>query len=447
MTPIPPFEFGTDGLRGRAGHPPMDPATLRGVGSALGVLLQRSGREQKRVLFGNDGRDSAGWILEALAQGLGAAEVACSDLGLCTTPALARLVKSEHYDAGVMVSASHNPAEDNGIKIFAATGEKLDPADEAELARLAIALTPEQVRTPRIRGRLELLRRYEEQLAAAFPDLDLTGRTVCIDAANGGGAELAPRVLRSFGATVVEVACSPDGTNINAACGALHPEGLSAAVRSHGACLGIALDGDGDRGIFVDDSGVVRDGDDVLALFGRAWSAAGRLPKQKVAATVMSNLGLHRALAACGVTVHTTAVGDRNVFLAMREHGLALGGEQSGHVLFAEHNLVGDGLYTGLRILAELGQGSAATAFAGLRRYPQALRSVPVREKLDLASIPSIAAAIAAAERELAGDGRLLVRYSGTEPKCRVMVEAADQTTTDRLCASVATAVADALGR
>jgi phosphoglucosamine mutase len=447
MTALPPLEFGTDGLRGRAGQPPMDPASLRGVGAALGVVLQRSGRDQKRVLLGNDGRDSAGWILEVLAQGLSAAEVACNDLGLCTTPALARLVRSEHFEAGVMISASHNPATDNGIKIFASSGEKLEPTDEAELARLAVALAPEQLRTPRIRGRSELLRRYEEQLAAAFPELDLTGQTVCLDAANGGGSELAGRVLRGFGAEVVEVACNPDGTNINDGCGALHPEALAAAVREHGARLGIALDGDGDRGIFVDEAGTVRDGDDVLALFGRSLHRAGRLPHQTVAATVMSNLGLHRALGSLGVAVHTTAVGDRNVFVAMRERGLALGGEQSGHVLFADHDLVGDGLYTGLRILAELRGGSAAAAFAGLHRYPQALQSVPVRDKPDLAGIPTVAAAIAAAERELAGDGRLLVRYSGTEPKCRVMVEAADAATTTRLCQSVAAAVQAALGR
>lgn len=447
MTSPAPLEFGTDGLRGRAGQPPLDPHTLRGVGAALGVLLQRAGREQKRVLLGNDGRESAGWILEALAQGLGAAEVACSDLGLCTTPALARLVRSERFDAGVMISASHNPATDNGIKVFAGNGEKLEPSDEQELARLATALAPEQVRAPRIRSRTELLRRYEEQLAAAFPELDLTGQTVCVDAANGGGSELAGRVLRGFGATVVEIACAPDGGNINDRCGALHPESLVTAVREHGARLGIALDGDGDRGIFVDDAGTVRDGDDVLALFGRLLHQTGRLPHHTVAATVMSNLGLHRALAKVGVAVHGTAVGDRNVFLAMRERGLALGGEQSGHILFADHDLVGDGLYTGLRILAELRGGSAAAAFAGLQRYPQALRSVPVRAKPDLGSVPEIAAAIAAAERELQGDGRLLVRYSGTEPKCRVMVEAADAATTERICTAVVAAVQAAIGR
>jgi phosphoglucosamine mutase len=443
---IEPPRFGTDGLRGRAGDPPMDPETLRRVGCALGVLLQRGGEAQKRVLVGNDGRESAPWILEALAQGLCAAEVAVGDVGLCTTPALAFLCRSQPVDAAIMISASHNPALDNGVKIFVGDGSKQSADDEEELSRLAVALRPAILRVPRTRDRSDLLASYEQRFGEAFPALDLAGRTVCIDAANGGGSQLGPRILRAFGATVIEVACEPDGFNINDGCGALHPEGLAAAVRAHGACLGIALDGDGDRGMFVDELGGVRDGDDVLALFGRRLHAAGALRGDRVVATVMSNLGLHRALRTAGVGVHVTPVGDRNVFQAMREHGLVLGGEQSGHVLFADHDLIGDGLYTGVRLLATVGDEPMSRAFAGFTRFPQRLVNVEVTQKPPLDGVPAIAAKAAAVERELGQDGRLVLRYSGTEPKCRVMVEAPTVDQCERLCRELADVIARELG-
>ncbi len=448
MSTIEPPKFGTDGLRGRAGEVPMEPETLRRVGAALGVLLQRSGTEQKRILIGNDGRESATWILEALAQGLGAAEVSISDIGLCTTPALAYLTRTQPFDAGIMVSASHNPAQDNGVKIFATDGTKLRDEDEAEISSLAVELRPAVVRSPRTKDRSDLLGKYEDYLAQHFVDLNLEGRKVCIDAANGGGSQLAPRILRAFGAEVIEVACEPDGFNINDNCGALHPEQLAAAVREHGACLGICLDGDGDRGIFTDELGAVRDGDDAMCLFGLELQRQGRLPGATVIATVMSNLGLHKTLGHAGVKVHVTPVGDRNVFQAMRELGSAVGGEQSGHILFADHHLIGDGLYTALRLLAlssasELGM---AKAFAAFHRFPQQLISVPVARKPNLDSVPAIAAKAAEVERLLGNDGRLLLRYSGTESKCRVMIEAADAALTARLCRELADLVAAELG-
>ena len=446
MTSIEPPQFGTDGLRGRAGDAPIEPETLRRVGSALGVLLQRGGSAQKRVLVGNDGRESAPWILEAIAQGLAAAEVAVGDVGLCTTPALAFLARTQPFDAAIMISASHNPASDNGVKIFGHDGAKLRDEDERELAALAVELRPAEPRTPRTRDRSDLLTLYESAFAERFPELDLTGRTVCVDAANGGGSELAPRILRAFGAEVVEVACEPDGFNVNDGCGALHPEALAAAVRAHGAHFGICLDGDGDRGIFADEHGALRDGDDVLAFFGRTLHADGRLPRGEVVATVMSNLGLHRTLREHGVAVHVTPVGDRNVFLAMRARGAAVGGEQSGHVLFAEHDLIGDGLYTGIRLLAAIGTGSVATAFPAFVRFPQQLVNVPVARKPRLEDVPAIAAKAAEIERALGQDGRLLLRYSGTEPKCRVMVEAADAAACERFCRELAEVVARELG-
>ena len=446
MSTIQPPQFGTDGLRGRAGDAPMDPETLRRVGAALGVVLQKGGGDRQRVLVGNDGRESAPWILDSLVQGLMAAEVSVTDLGLCTTPALALLTRHQPFAAGIMISASHNPSHDNGIKIFAGDGTKLGGDDEAEIARLAVELRPKQPGQPRLRRAEDLLLRYDELLAAHFPDLDLTGRKICVDAANGGGAELAPRVLRAFGADVVEIGCEPDGFNINDGVGALHPEALAAAVREHGAFFGISLDGDGDRGIFVDETGAIRDGDAVLALFGRRLQARGELPGGTVVATVMSNLGLHKALRAAGVRVEVTPVGDRNVFVRMKELGSAIGGEQSGHVLFRDHDLVGDGLYTGLRLCAEVVDEPLSAAFAGFERFPQRLVNVAVRDKPDLTTVPPIARKVAEIERALGADGRLLLRYSGTEPKCRVMVEARDEALCDRLCRELADVVSAELG-
>lgn len=449
MTDIEPLRFGTDGLRSRAGDPPMDPESLRRVGAALGVVLQRSGDEQKRVIVGDDGRDSAPWILEALAQGLAAAEVAITDVGLCTTPALAFLTRTRpEFDAGIMISASHNPSHDNGIKIFAKDGSKLGDDVERELEELALQLRPAEARTPRIKPGKELLLGYDERFAEQFADLDLSGRKVGVDAANGGGAELAPRILRALGADVVEIACEPDGFNINDGVGALHPETMARAVQEHGLDLGICLDGDGDRGIFVDERGTVRDGDDVMCLFGLQLQSIGKLPGSLVTATVMSNLGLHKALGKAGVEVDVTPVGDRNVWLAMKERGAAIGGEQSGHILFADNELVGDGLYTAIRLL-DLPAGrqhGLASCFAAFQRFPQKLVNVPVLRKPDLDTVPAVAAKAREIEAELGSDGRLLLRYSGTEPKCRVMIEAADEALTNRLCDELAAVVAAELG-
>lgn len=447
MSTFEPVAFGTDGLRGRAGEPPVDPETLRRVGAALGVLLMREGDGgQRRVLIGNDGRESASWILDCLVQGLMGADVSAQDVGLVTTPALALLTKHEPYSAGIMISASHNPAHDNGIKIFDGDGQKLSDEDEAEIALLANELRPESPGEPRIKSVTDLTLRYEELLGQRFPDLDLTGKKVCIDAANGGGAIIGPRMLRTFGAEVVEVGCESDGFNINEGVGALHPDNLAKVVVENGADFGICLDGDGDRGIFVDEKGQVQDGDAVLTLFGARMLASGTLPENTIAATVMSNLGMHHALRASNVKVHTTPVGDRHVVAAMKEHGFALGGEQSGHTLFTDHELVGDGLYTGLRILAEAGDQPMSAAFAAFSRFPQKLVNVAVRDKPDLSTVPAIAAKQKEIEEVLGENGRLLLRYSGTEPKCRVMVEASDGELCNRLCDELAALIKAELG-
>ncbi|MFT4516105.1 MAG: phosphoglucosamine mutase, partial [Planctomycetota bacterium] len=352
----------------------------------------------------------------------------------------------EPYSAGIMISASHNPGHDNGIKIFAGDGAKLSDDAEAEIAMLANELRPNAPSEPRIKSVAKLALRYEELLGDRFPNLDLTGRKICIDAANGAGAIIGPRMLRTFGAEVIEVGCESDGFNINEGVGALHPEHLAEIVKQNGACFGICLDGDGDRGIFVDENGQIHDGDAVLTFFGARMLAAGTLPGNTVAATVMSNLGMHHALKDAGVAVHVTPVGDRHVVAAMREHGFSVGGEQSGHTLFTDHELVGDGLYTGLRLLAEVGDARMSEALGAFKRFPQKLINVPVRDKPDLSTIPVIAAKQKEVDELLGDTGRLLLRYSGTESLCRVMIEAQDRELCERLCDEFAELIKAELG-
>jgi phosphoglucosamine mutase len=439
--------FGTDGIRGRAGEPPLDSDTIRRVAAAIGVWLQGAHAGPARVLAGHDGRASATWIRDALAAGLAAADVALVDAGLLTTPALAFLTRSRRFAAGVMISASHNPAEDNGIKVFDHNGDKLDEASERELEALARALEPPVRRTPRIKPGAELPAHYADHLASRFRALDLSGRRIVVDAANGGGSRLFPELLRRFGADVVPFACAPDGSNINAGVGAVHPQAVVPIVQAERACLGICLDGDGDRSIFVDERGDVHDGDEVLALLAPHLHAAGRLPRATVVATEMSNMGLEEALAARHIALVRTRVGDKYVAEAMREGGFRLGGEQSGHILLHDGDrLVGDALLTSLTVLSLPAAGAGfASAFGHFRRWPQLLHNVAVTRKPDLAGLPAVQQAKAAAERLLGAGGRVLLRYSGTEPKCRIMVEGRDAATVQRSVESIAAAVREAL--
>lgn len=428
-----PFQapaFGTDGLRGAVGSPPMDPETIRRVGAALGIWLQRQGPERKRIIIGNDGRDSSLWILECLAQGLWVTETSVVDVDLCTTPALAFLARSENFVGGVMISASHNPASDNGIKIFNDTGGKLSDEAESEIAELTDKLDFEVSTNTGIKDGRELLGKYGEYLANRFDSLDLDGATIVVDAANGGGSNLAPEILRGFGADLVTHGCEPDGQNINAGVGALHPQNIVAAVRGSGAVMGICLDGDGDRGIYVDDCGQVRNGDDVLASLAPQFKASGRLPGDTVVATVMSNLGLRRQLESEGIQLEMTPVGDRSVTERMQAGGFALGGEQSGHVIIAEDGpWGGDGLAIALELLSIPGvlEKGASSAFRSFDQYPQTLINIEVASKPELETIPGLEAMRLEVEAQLAGDGRVFLRYSGTENLCRVLVEGPDE--------------------
>lgn len=419
--------FGTDGMRGRAGEEPLTVATVERLGRLLGVRLGGLGNT---VLVGHDGRESGEPLAAALVKGLNAAGVDADILGLAPTPAVMYLTGAGGYAAGVVVSASHNPAADNGVKLLGSDGTKL--ADDAELALETALLAgdepPESAVTGKPRRVQNLAADYLAWLRSeAFPELELRGWRVALDCANGAWSRLAPRVLHAFGAETVVIHDHPDGRNINEDCGALHPEAVAAAVAEHRCDLGLCVDGDGDRGILVDANGRVLDGDALLAGLGTHLMERGELPGASVVATVMSNLGLEQWLARCGASLHRVPVGDRPVAAALRAHGWSLGGEKSGHLLYGEeHGCRGDGVYTFLKVAQALvREGKTAADFAsGYADLPQRLLNLPVRERRPLAGLPRLQREVARLEEEMGPHGRTVVRFSGTEAKLRLMVEA-----------------------
>ncbi|MFZ5788064.1 MAG: phosphoglucosamine mutase [Acidobacteriota bacterium] len=422
--------FGTDGMRGLAFEPPLDRGTVMRLGSVLAAHLTAAGRPA-RVLLAGDTRISTPHLASWLGGAFAAAGGEVEWVGVLPTPAVSHLVRSlRGYGAGVVVSASHNPAPDNGIKLVGPEGMKWPVAEEMVLeARLEArpevpACEPMSAPSRNMDAEyLEVLRRTLE------PDC-LTGLRVVVDAANGAGSTLAARLLGELGAVVTEIHGEPDGVNINDGCGALHPEELAAEVVRRGADAGVALDGDADRAVLVDAGGRVLDGDNVLLAWGRHLAAAGSLPGRTIVATVMSNLGLSVALDRDGIRVVQCPVGDREVWESMGREGAVLGGEQSGHVICSHHAVTGDGLLTAAHLLAIARRsGRALGALAELERFPQVLLNVPVGVRRPLEEIPSVVEAIRHAEAELGRTGRVFVRYSGTEPLLRVMVEAASVTT------------------
>jgi len=432
--------FGTDGMRGVAFEPPLDQETIMRLGWALARHLQERALPL-RVLLAGDTRAStpvlAGWLARAFAAAGG--EVVWA--GVLPTPAVSHLLRDANgFGAGVVVSASHNPAADNGIKLVAARGAKWPVAEEASLeARLAESrggwgdgwLPPEAQ---------ELRSRYVATLAQGLSGKPLAGLHLLVDAAQGAASPVAEEFFSRLGAEVEVLNASPDGANINASCGALHPEELAQAVVARGADAGAAFDGDADRAVLVTHTGRILDGDDILHLWGRHLAAAGKLPGQTVVATVMSNLGLEVALAANGIRLVRCAVGDREVWETMEREGVVLGGEQSGHIICAHHAVTGDGLLTAAHVLAiAREQRRPLEELADLQHFPQVLRNVRVSRRLPVAEVPELAGAIARAEEELGDVGRVLVRYSGTEPLLRIMVEAP----TDELAHATAQRLAD----
>jgi phosphoglucosamine mutase len=418
--------FGTDGVRGYAGRPPLDSETIRRLGAALVRALPHSA-EPTHLLIGRDTRESGEWIERELTHGAASEGALVVSAGVLPTPAVAYLTGREHFVAGLVISASHNPFEDNGIKVFAGTGAKYTEELEASVeAIVADRSWPTPAGTAGPVRREDLSVHYLEHAAPTLGGIvPRHGRRIAIDCANGATTAVAPRLLRALGFDVVATGDEPNGRNINLLCGSTHPEGLARLVIEHQCHLGVAFDGDGDRAVFVDAAGQLVDGDAVMYFCAKQMKARGTLRGDTVAATVMSNIGLEIALRDLGIGLVRCPVGDKYVMEEMMRSGLTIGGEQSGHIIFMDTLFTGDGLVTALnvlRVMAETGRSLAELA-AGLKTFPQVLLNVRVREKRDWTAIPAIVSAASRVEACLAGRGRLLVRYSGTEPLLRIMIE------------------------
>jgi len=438
--------FGTDGVRGRANTHPMTAEMALKLGAAAGRFFRKDGKLDHRVVIGKDTRLSGYMLENALTAGFTSTGMNVLLLGPVPTPAVGLLTKSMRADVGVMISASHNPHQDNGIKFFGPDGFKLSDAAEAEIETILageITLTqPENI--GRARRIDDALGRYIERAKSAFPpELQLDGLKVVIDCAHGAAYKAAPTVLWELGAEVIPVGVSPNGTNINDGCGSTDTAAAAKAVVEHGADVGICLDGDADRVMILDERGEVADGDQLMAGLALDWQASGRLRRDTLVATVMSNLGMERHLAGRGITLKRTKVGDRYVVEAMRSGGFTLGGEQSGHIVMLDHATTGDGLIAGLQFLAGMvGRGLPASDLRQVfEPLPQLLRNVSYDNGASPLESASVKSAIAEGETRLSGAGRLLIRKSGTENLIRVMAEAEDsglmQAVVFDICAAV----------
>jgi len=449
--------FGTDGVRGHAGEYPLDRATVARLGAALVRAMRAStdsgpGRADARLRFvvGRDTRESGEWIEQELARGAGSEGATVTSAGVIPTPAIAYVTRALGFDAGIVISASHNPFQDNGIKVFSGKGEKFTESLEREVE--AIVMRDDWAVPEAAAARLDNTNVVDEYIAHTrliLPDTaPLRGFRIAIDAANGATTTVAPGLFAALGCDVELIGASPNGRNINLDCGSTHPERLAGVVRESGARMGVAFDGDGDRAIFADAAGRIVDGDAVMLMCARHLQATGRLAGHAIVATVMSNIGLELALRESGIDLVRCPVGDKYVMEEMVRRGISLGGEQSGHVIFSEHLYTGDGIATALnvlRVMIETGRELADLA-SELVTYPQVLLNVRVKEKRDLATVPAIAAAMARVEERLAGQGRLLVRYSGTEPLLRVMLEGRDQSEIQHWASEIAGTVKEHLG-
>ena len=450
---MPKELFGTDGIRGIPGEYPLDDRTLYWVGRSLGRYLTRHpdrGGQQPRVLMGMDTRESGPRIAALIAAGLAKEGVGYSSAGIISTPGVACLTRKEGFSAGVVISASHNPYHDNGVKLFAGTGMKL--ADEIE-EQLEVDILKERDSagpgaTPPVSDDLALDEDYLAFLRGCLqPGAKLAGLKIVLDCANGAASSLGPALFRSLGANVVAIHNQPDGRNINADCGSLHPEKLQKRVVAERAALGVAFDGDADRAMLVSASGRLIDGDGMLLAMATYLLSTGKLKGTRVIGTTMTNLGLERALARHGLSLARVPVGDRYVLEEMLRSGSNLGGEQSGHIIFLDDATTGDGLLTALKIAGLVAlRGPLDMLVSGLKVFPQTILNINVRAKPPLESLPEVALALDEAARALGQSGRVVLRYSGTEPKARVMVEAETAADVERWSASLASAVQLAIG-
>jgi phosphoglucosamine mutase len=422
--------FGTDGIRARAGVAPLDTPTIRRVGAALGDLMH-SGSQPVRMLIGRDTRESGEWIERELAHGARSSGAEVVSTGVLPTPAIASATERHGYSLGVVISASHNLFEDNGIKVFSCGGEKFTEADERRVELLvADPARPTPPGDAPVVRRVDHAPDYLAHLRRILPEPEaVRGLRIAVDCANGAAVSIAPALFTGLGVDAHVIGCEPDGRNINAGVGSTAPERLVAAVIAGSYRLGVAFDGDGDRAIFVDAHGRVVDGDAVMLLCAVQMQAEGRLRGGAIVATVMSNIGLELALKAAGIDLVRCPVGDKHVMEELLARNLAFGGEQSGHVIFADDLSTGDGLATALHVLRTMltTDRELADLVRAFVAYPQVLVNLRVPELVDLATVPEIVRVMASVEARLAGRGRLLVRYSGTEPLLRIMLEGQDQ--------------------
>jgi len=440
--------FGTDGIRGEAGRAPLDPDTIARVAAAL---VRAHGGRGLRVLLGRDTRESGPWIEDALTRGFASAGADVGSLGVVPTPAVAYLTRTDGFDLGVVISASHNPYRDNGLKVFSGAGEKFTAAEERAVEALVAdpSWAVGEGSGRHAQPRPDLVPHYLDHLKRVLPDAGpLAGTPIVVDGANGATTDVAPALLAALGFAVDAIGVSPDGRNINRGCGSTAMDVLQARVVERGAALGVAFDGDGDRALFVDHHGRRVDGDAVMLICAEQLRRDGRLAGDALVATVMSNIGLELALKDRGLALVRCPVGDKYVMEEMLKRGLSLGGEQSGHVIFADHLFTGDGIATALHVLRTMAATGRALAdlAAALTTYPQVLVNVRVRERVGIETVPAIAAAMRDVERRLDGHGRLLVRYSGTEPLLRIMLEGRDQHEIQAWAEEIAAAVRTHLG-
>ena len=444
--------FGTDGIRGEAGQFPLDPATVTAIGFSLASHLAASGA-RPRIITGRDTRESGASIEQALIDGASRAGAECLSAGVITTPGVAFVTRKEQAAAGVVISASHNPYHDNGIKIFAPSGRKMDDAVE----RLIEADVFNKIEVPAAVSGSRSSTEAEEQLREEYlsflgdeigKGLDLNGLTMVVDCANGASSALAPTLFERLGANVIAINATPDGRNINRDCGSLHIDSLRAKVVSEHADLGVAFDGDADRSLFVDGEGNFVDGDSTLWALATYLKAHGQLKGDVVVATVMSNIGLEIAFRSADIKLERTDVGDKYVLEELLRLNASLGGEQSGHIILPDLSLAGDGMITTLCLLRALNASrkTLAEMTAGFKRYPQILLNVRVRQKVPFGELASVQAEVRKVEELLSQQGRLLLRYSGTEPLARVMIEGENQAEIDEYAARIAQAIEREIG-
>lgn len=448
--------FGTDGMRGEAGSFPLDPATIRTVGASLARHLHENLGRSPLVVIGRDTRESGEWIERALVAGLQQERAESKSAGVITTPGVAFLARSLPADAGVVISASHNAYRDNGIKIFAPSGHKLDAQTERLIESDVFAQQNAEessdnslhVKTHSDEGGL-LRSRYLDFLAKTIAgSLSLTGVRLVLDCANGAASALAPELFERLGATVTTINNHPDGRNINLNCGSLHTEGLQAEVTKQGVDMGVAFDGDADRALFVDAKGTLVNGDGSLWVLARYLQSHHELTNDLVVATVMSNIGLEIALKSAGINLVRTDVGDKYVLEELEKSGASLGGEQSGHIIFPRLSLAGDGLITTLNMLRAIKEAGRPLheLTAGFQSFPQLLVNVKVKTKPPFAEVPAIQKAAQEVEKALGSQGRLLLRYSGTEPLARIMIEGKSQDQIEEYAATLAEVIQGTIG-